>query len=169
MGGDAGLRSVEFEEGVFGELVAEVVVAHVGGEERAAVEIGHGLQVDGVAQAVRKDCRWLPSGSMTDEGGADDFAFVAVVAGAAGGDEEARAAVQRGEGDGAREVPAAVLVVEAVVGEAREGLGRAGGRVVAGVVFVADELVGERKVEPDWWVAGSVQKARLLGLRRWSR
>ncbi len=31
---------VELEEGVFGELVAEVVVAHVGGEEGSAVEIG---------------------------------------------------------------------------------------------------------------------------------
>ena len=50
---------VKFKEGVFGKLVAEVVVAHVGGEESAAVEVGDVLQIDGVAQAVRED---LPDG-----------------------------------------------------------------------------------------------------------
>src|SRR5579875_1751012 len=45
-------------------------------------------------------------------------------------------------------MPAAVLVVEAVVGEADEGFGRAGGVLVAGRVAVADELVGEREVKP---------------------
>ena len=53
-----------------------------------------------------------------------------------------------GDGDRARQVPAAVLVVEAVVGEADEDLRRAGGGVVAGGVLVADEAVGEGEIEP---------------------
>ena len=39
----------EFEEGVLGQAFAEVIVAHVGGEEGAAVKIWNVLQVDGVA------------------------------------------------------------------------------------------------------------------------
>ena len=60
----------------------------------------------------------------------------------------AGAAVQRGDRDGAGQVPAAVLVVEAVVGEAGEDLRWAVRGVVAGVVFVADEAVGEGEIEP---------------------
>ena len=41
--------------------------------------------------------------------------------------------MQRGEGDGAREVPAAVLVVQAVVGKAGEGFGPGSGALSPGL------------------------------------
>ena len=67
-------------------------------------------------------------------------------------------------GDSAGEVPAAVFVVEAVVGEAREDCGRAGGCVVAGVVFVADEAVGEREIEPLLVRGGVGPEGEVVGI-----
>ncbi len=55
MDGPAVGVAVEFEEGVFGFAGAEVVVAHVRGEEGAAVEVRDEAEVDGVADAVRDD------------------------------------------------------------------------------------------------------------------
>jgi len=45
-------------------------------------------------------------------------------------------------------MPAAVLIVEAIVGISRECLGRAGRGVVAGVVLITEKLVRQRKIEP---------------------
>ena len=56
--------------------------------------------------------------------------------------------MQGSEDDGAREVPAAVLVVQAVVRIAGEDLRRGRRVCVPGVVAIADEAVGEGGVQP---------------------
>jgi hypothetical protein len=45
-------------------------------------------------------------------------------------------------------MPAAVLVVEAVIGIVGEDVGCAGGCGVAGFVFETQQAIGERKIEP---------------------
>ena len=74
-------RGVDGEERVLGELVAEMVVAHVGGEERAVVEGGDGVEVDGVAHALRDDGWMLAVGIHADDGGAEELALLTIVAG----------------------------------------------------------------------------------------
>ena len=116
------LAGRQFEKAVFRFAGAEVVVAHVGGEEGAAVEVRDVTEVDGVANALRGHGLMCAVRVHADDAGADHFTLLAVVAAGAGGDVDAGAACKVGDGDGAGEVPAAVLVVEAVVGEANEAL-----------------------------------------------
>ncbi len=114
---------VELEEGVFGGEIPEVIGSHVGGKEGSAIDGRDVVEIDGVAQAVRDDVLIAAVRIHDGERGADGFFFLAGVAGGTDGDVEVCGAVQLGEGDGAREMPAAVLVAEAVVGEAGEDLG----------------------------------------------
>ena len=79
---------------------------------------------------------------------ANDLALPAVVARGPGGKVDPRAAVQVSDGDRAGEVPAAVFVVQAVVGEADERLRRAAGVRVAGAEREAFEPIGEGEIQP---------------------
>ncbi len=85
------------------------------------------LEVYGVAETLGEDLLVRAVGVHADQGGAEHFALLAVVAGGAGGEVDAGAAVQGGDRNGAGEMPAAVFVIQAVVGEADEGFGRGGG------------------------------------------
>ena len=72
--------------------------------------------------------------------------------------------MQRGNGNGAREMPAAVLVVQTVIGEADQGFGRAARVQIAGLVREAFQAVGEGKIEPAAVGRGIGPECQVVGI-----
>lgn len=83
VGGGGLLRIIsdDFEEGVFGRLVAEVVGTHIGGEEGSAIEGRNEVEADGVAKAMRDDAGVFAIGIHDRKGGADLFFLLTGIAG----------------------------------------------------------------------------------------
>lgn len=113
------------------------------------------MKVDGVAQTSREDVLIRAVGIHDSERSPYGLFFLAGVAGRADGDVEVGGTVHLRKGDGAGEMPAAVLVAETVVRVGGEGLGWGGRMVVARIVTKADQLICQCGIEPGLgWFAG---------------
>jgi hypothetical protein len=71
-------RCIDLEESIFRKLVAEMIITHVGGEERT-IQGGDRMQVDGIPHSSREKRRMFAVGIHAHDRCAKNFAFLTVI------------------------------------------------------------------------------------------